>query len=81
MPNHNHTMRFSEFEGDTRQPNSTRFLVGEGTTIYTTPPANLVPMGEQSLPDAGGSQAHNNMQPYLAINFYIALVGLYPSRS
>jgi microcystin-dependent protein len=29
----------------------------------------------------GGSQAHENMQPYLGINFAIALVGLYPSRS
>jgi microcystin-dependent protein len=29
----------------------------------------------------GGSQAHNNMQPYLAINYIIALVGLYPSRN
>ena len=29
----------------------------------------------------GGSQAHSNMQPWLAINYSIALVGLYPSRS
>ncbi|MEJ2750285.1 MAG: phage tail protein, partial [Anaerolineae bacterium] len=31
--------------------------------------------------NSGGSQAHNNMQPFLAINFIIALVGIYPSRS
>lgn len=29
----------------------------------------------------GGSQAHNNMPPYLVVNFCIALVGVYPSRS
>jgi microcystin-dependent protein len=42
---------------------------------------NLVPMANEALPAAGGSQSHNNMQPYLAINFIIALTGLYPSRS
>lgn len=31
--------------------------------------------------NAGGSQPHNNMQPYLAVNFIIALEGIYPSRS
>ena len=29
----------------------------------------------------GGNQAHNNLQPFLALNFIIALQGLYPSRS
>jgi microcystin-dependent protein len=33
-----------------------------------------------ALPNAGGSQAHNNLQPFLVMNFIIALVGLYPSR-
>jgi microcystin-dependent protein len=44
-------------------------------------PTNLGDMAEQALPNAGGSQAHNNLQPYLTMNFIIALVGLYPSRS
>jgi microcystin-dependent protein len=30
---------------------------------------------------AGGSQAHNNLQPYLVVNFVIALTGIFPSRS
>jgi microcystin-dependent protein len=38
-------------------------------------------MAEQTVPNTGGSQAHNNMQPFLTMNFIIALVGLYPSRS
>ena len=37
-------------------------------------------MAYQTITDSGGSQAHNNMQPYLAMNFIIALQGLYPSR-
>lgn len=46
---------------------------------YQSAATNLVTMAD--LPNVGGSQAHNNMQPYLAINFIIALQGLYPSRS
>jgi microcystin-dependent protein len=38
-------------------------------------------MGPASSPPAGGSQPHNNMQPYLAINYIIALEGIYPSRN
>ncbi len=34
-----------------------------------------------ALTDTGGSQAHNNLQPFLVMNFIIALVGLYPSRA
>lgn len=34
-----------------------------------------------SLANVGGGQAHNNMMPYLAINFCIALQGLFPSRN
>ena len=40
-----------------------------------------VRMAPEALQTAGGSQPHNNRQPVLGINFIIALVGLYPSRS
>lgn len=78
MPQHNHSMEVSVEDGDRRSPAGGYF--GRGTALYADP-ANLAPMAAQSLPDAGGSQPHNNMQPYLTINFIIALVGLYPSRS
>ncbi len=45
-------------------------------TYATTGPA---PMGATSI--AGGNQPHNNLQPYLTLNFIIALQGIYPSRS
>jgi microcystin-dependent protein len=32
------------------------------------------------MPPAGGSQPHNNMQPYLTVNFNIALQGVFPPR-
>ena len=46
---------------------------------YSDSSSNFV--GMQPLSNSGGDQSHNNMQPYLALNYIIALVGLYPSRS
>jgi microcystin-dependent protein len=37
-------------------------------------------MALQALPPAGGSLPHNNLQPYLTLNFCIALQGIFPSR-
>jgi len=78
MPNHTHTFQATEEEVDRSSPTN-RFLA-EGEQVYG-PATNLVDMSSRALPSAGGSQTHNNMQPFLTINFIIALVGLYPSRS
>ena len=42
-------------------------------------PANLAPMNPGTLANVGGSQAHLNMQPFLTLNFSIALQGIFPS--
>jgi microcystin-dependent protein len=44
-------------------------------------PANLVTLNPQSVSNVGGSQPHNNMMPYLVLNFIIALQGIFPSRN
>ena len=38
-------------------------------------------MNADMLGDTGGGQPHDNIQPYLAVNFCIALAGIFPSRS
>jgi microcystin-dependent protein len=40
-----------------------------------------VALAPQSVTNVGGSQPHNNMAPYLVINFAIALLGIFPSRN
>jgi microcystin-dependent protein len=45
-----------------------------GTSVDTTMNPNIVSQ-------AGGSQPHSNLQPYLVINFVIALAGIFPSRN
>ena len=42
--------------------------------------ANLVQLSPSTLAPAGGDQPHNNMQPYLTLNFCIALQGVFPAR-
>ncbi len=47
--------------------------------IYGTGSANTV-LGTAAIGNAGGNQAHDNMMPYLAINYCISLQGIFPSR-
>lgn len=55
------------------------FPASVGTPIYaTTANGN---MGAGTTGPAGGSQPHSNLQPFLTVNFCIALQGIFPSRS
>lgn len=82
MPNHTHQMYGSGRPANNDDPASNRYLgTASSANAAYAPPNNLVAMADASLPNTGGSQAHNNLQPLLTMNFIIALVGLYPSRS
>lgn len=80
MPNHSHALRGTVSRGSSGQPQGTAFNRSVGDTAYHAP-TNLNGMSPSMAQNAGGGQAHNNMQPYLTLNFIIALQGLYPSRS
>lgn len=84
MPSHNHTERAANtFGGIVGTPSNTTALSNSqgGSSYQSNTSANIVDMSSEALSTTGGGQAHENMQPYLVINFIIALVGLYPSRS
>jgi microcystin-dependent protein len=49
--------------------------------MYQAPDNNLSAMAPGSLANVGGSQAHLNMQPFLVLNFSIALQGIFPSQT
>ena len=51
-----------------------------GGSVYTGA-ANLVTMSASGVTTAGGDQPHNNLMPYLTLNFCIALQGVFPPRS
>jgi microcystin-dependent protein len=78
IANHNHRLRANDEQADLANPTSTQYL---GAAEMYALPGDTTPMASEAVADTGGSQPHNNLQPYLVVNFIIALVGLYPSRS
>jgi microcystin-dependent protein len=79
MPHHNHVARASSAEGDQIVP-AGNVLARTVNQIYHDA-TNLQATKSGTVASVGGSQAHDNMQPYLAVNFVIALQGLVPSRN
>lgn len=81
MPAHTHTVRASAEDGGDNTPVDGVTSNTEANQRIHGDANNLVAMASNALNSAGGSLAHNNLQPFLTMNFIIALVGLYPSRS
>lgn len=81
MPSHKHSIRATNNPGNLGIPNNQRSLARTQPGFAWSTANADVDMAPDVLPNVGGSQAHNNLQPYLTMNFIIALVGLYPSRS
>ena len=82
MPSHNHSMNASTQDGTDSHPQANLLAQGVGIAQYidanTGPFVNL---NQKALPPNGGDQPHNNMQPYLTLNFCIALQGVFPPRT
>ncbi|HEX8386150.1 MAG TPA: tail fiber protein [Rubricoccaceae bacterium] len=77
IPFHTHTAYATPRPASTN--NAAGQYWGRVSKFYNTP-TELVGMSPQALGVAGSSAPHNNMQPYLAINFIIALQGVFPPR-
>ncbi len=84
MAAHTHAAKANSQAGNTDQPLGT-FLSAPSSPddlTYREPEAaNSTAMRTGTVTNAGGGQAHSNMQPYLTVNFCIALQGLFPSRN
>ncbi len=79
MPSHSHVAQ-AAFNAPAAKDISTEKLLGatdENSYGYGTP----VEMSAGTLDSSGGGAVHVNMQPFLALNYIIALVGIFPSRS
>jgi microcystin-dependent protein len=79
MPTHIHQMNGISQDG-TGQIANGNFLGAAGAQPYHGA-TNLVAMDPASITNVGGSQPHENRQPYLVLNFVIALQGAFPSRN
>lgn len=82
MPNHNHTALGNA--GTVNNPAPDGNWVGRGNESYNTVVGtgpSLAQLAPETAPPQGGGQSHTNLSPYLVLNFIIALVGTFPSRS
>jgi microcystin-dependent protein len=78
LPQHVHTLVGTTLDADTPVP--TGNLLATAASVYTGA-ANLTSLQPATLALIGGSQAHLNMQPFLVLNFSIALQGIFPSQN
>ncbi len=76
---HTHTVKAnSSATAGVATPNGN--FLGGGNNAYHTA-TNLTPLNAQTVSTVGGSQAHQNMQPFLTLTFCIALQGIFPSQN
>jgi microcystin-dependent protein len=78
MPTHTHFAQGSSDAATTLSPANTLVLAKSAFQLYGQPThlGSMVGIG-----NVGGSQAHENRQPFLTLNFCIALQGIFPSRN
>jgi len=85
MPPHGHALRANPGPASTTTADGNSALARSvGGFSYASDRYFNVPLGEESIGESGNpgdGLAHNNMQPYLTLNFIIALVGVYPPRN
>jgi microcystin-dependent protein len=80
IPSHTHALMASSQDGTDQQPANELLASGIGLAQYA-PPSALADLNAVAITPAGGNQPHNNLQPYLTLNFCIALQGVYPPRT
>lgn len=82
IPAHNHTMMAQPLIANLAAPDPTRALArSSGGFAYTNDPVGAQAMNPLMLATSGGSLPHNNMMPFLTLNFCIALQGVFPPRT
>jgi microcystin-dependent protein len=87
MPMHQHAI-FAATPGATEErtagpaTSGTSYLSdAKGSYIYQNPGTTNTPFAPNAIGMTGGSQPHDNMQPYLVLNFCISLYGVFPPRN
>ncbi|HEX8104178.1 MAG TPA: tail fiber protein [Solirubrobacteraceae bacterium] len=76
IPAHTHVVQASSANSDTTIPSGNN--LGTTANLYG-PVANVTTLDPSAVSNAGGSQPHLNMQPFLTLMFCIALQGIFPS--
>lgn len=84
LPNHSHAAMASSAQAGQADPTNRVVapgMAGDNATSQFTAQSPTGTMAQQAVGRTGGSQSHDNMMPGLALDFQIALYGLYPTRN
>jgi microcystin-dependent protein len=79
LPQHNHLAFGSTTVGNTVSPGGNHWATGPRVLLYSAA-TNLVQVSDVAVGSTGGSQPHDNLKPYLAMNYVIWLYGIYPTQ-
>ncbi|HYX30194.1 MAG TPA: tail fiber protein [Pyrinomonadaceae bacterium] len=81
IPAHSHAFLGSTATPNTTNPGTSVLAQPAGNIYNSQPNPNLAAMAPQSITATGGSQPHDNFQPYLCVDFIISLFGIFPSQT
>jgi microcystin-dependent protein len=81
IPSHTHNVLTALDPGDTNVMTGNAISRSSGASVYSNAASPVVTMNQMMVGVSGGSQPHNNMQPYLTLNYIIAMQGIFPPRS
>jgi microcystin-dependent protein len=85
IPQHNHSLLATATGQSVVPSGSTNMAAATsaqaGILPYAPGPSDGTALNVQSVAPTGGSQPHDNMQPYLAVNFIISLFGVFPTQN
>ena len=79
LPVHTHVANGTSTNGMASNPNNS--LLANATVASYSTPQSLVALNPGTVTNTGGSQPHNNFQPYLCVDFIISLFGIFPPPS
>ena len=79
IPNHTHPPEVNSGGGTSNSPAGNFWADWTGSQFSDQAPGSQMNIGV--INSAGGSQPHDNLPPYLVVNFIISLFGIYPSQS
>lgn len=81
IPAHNHNVAATTTAADIPAVNTATALIATPGASFYGAASSLVALAPQSVGPTGSTQPHTNLQPYLATNYCIALLGIFPSRN
>ena len=80
-PQHTHSLMASNTTATTAVPGTTLALANSANYEAYRPATTPIPLQPTTVGAVGGSQPHNNMQPFLTVSFCVALQGIFPSQN